>query len=239
LTVLSYNIEGLTLEYHYCQDQSLKNYIIEKNKCLNNFLANTDIDIICIQEYTPILNITSNNYYCVKQKPYAIFFRKGKLKYIEHHIDKARGLVVRLAIDEFIFYVGTNRLVPSHDGIDERKKLMTQIDDSGKDNIMIYALDTNMRKKEDESLNHLTDCFYIASEIVGKYTYDKKTNPYFNGDDKKITQTRYDKIFISDTFTCEKLAVIELQKNDLLVHPVYPFGGISDHYPIMATLVIE
>ena len=62
INVISYNIEGLTLEMNYCHDQSLKDYIFNKSKYLNNYIDKIDADIICIQEYTPILNIIPKNF---------------------------------------------------------------------------------------------------------------------------------------------------------------------------------
>lgn len=239
ITVLSYNIEGLTLEYNYCQDQSLQDYIIAKSKILNGYLEKTMADIICIQEYTPILNIELGEYQCQKSKPYAIFYKNAKFKYISHIVNDTLGLVVTLSMDEFIFRIGCHRFPASGEKIEERRKILNTIDDYCGDNISIYAIDTNMKKSEEKPLNYLMDCFYQASVTHGYYTLDKKTNPYFAGDDKNKTRTCYDKIYCSRIFDCTQFTVLTPENNKKLIHKIYPFGGLSDHFPVMAILTVD
>ena len=238
ITILSYNIEGLTLEYNYCQDQSLKQYIIDKSVYLNKYLATLNVDIICIQEYTPILNIDLENYYCVKTKPNAIFFRKGKFTYVNHKEDDAYGLIVKLNTDGFIVKIGTNRLPPGFGNEQLRSTIMATVDAIAKNKILVYAADTNMKKAEEKVMTNLVDCYHLATVTDGHYTLDKKTNPYFANDDASEVRTRYDKIFCTKIFDCEQTIVLKPVNNDKLVHTSYPFGGISDHYPVMAVLSI-
>ena len=238
ISILSYNIEGLTLEYNYCLDQSLKEYIINKSKYLIKFLKDEDADIICIQEYTPVFNIEIEDYYCVKQKPHAIFYKKSLFKYVEHTASEIYGLLVTLNIDGFLFKIGTNRLPPTPENISLREQIMDTVDKMGKEETFIYAVDTNMKKAEEKVLNNIVDCFYLASVTTGYTTIDKKTNPYFSGDNNSITRTRYDKIYCSKIFDCEQFVVIKPKTNKELVHKIYPYGGLSDHYPVLAVLTI-
>ena len=240
LTILSYNVEGLTLEYNYCIDQSLEQYIIKKSKVLNKYLAKIDADIICIQEYTPILNINpGDEYSSIKDKPYAIFYRKSMFEFISHKCNETSGLVATLSMNGFIFKVGANRLPASSEKIATREKILNDLDKASRDEISIYALDTNMKKSEEKPLKNLADCFYQASVTKGYYTLDKKTNPYFLGDDKNLTRTCYDKIFCSKIFDCEQCTILTPKSNKKLVHTSYPFGGLSDHYPLLAVLTID
>ena len=238
ITVLSYNIEGLTLEANYCTDQTLKNYIINKSEYLNKYLPSIDADIMCIQEYTPILNLNFNDdYNCIIVNRNAIYFKKNKFEYLKHKWnDKLFGLIVTLDVNNFIVKVGTHRLTPYAEGADKRKLTINCIDQMAKNKILIFAADTNMRKKEERPLKNLLDCFHLASITTGTYTYDKKTNPYFFGDNEKVSRTRYDKIYCSNIFDCQILTVIKPNNDKKLIHPLYPYGGLSDHYPIMALL---
>ncbi|AYV85824.1 MAG: putative ORFan [Satyrvirus sp.] len=64
-------------------------------------------------------------------------------------------------------------------------------------------------------------------------------NPYFSGDDLRKSRTRYDKIFCTDIFSCTELDVIKPEKNNKLVHIIYPYGNLSDHYPVTALLELN
>lgn len=238
LNIISYNIEGLTLALNYCKDQSLKQYIINKSKYLTDYLGKLCADIICIQEYIPALNLDLENYYSVKENHYAIFFHKDKFKYVSHKFNEIYGLSIVLDHNGFIMEICTNRLQPYDDNKQSRANALEKIDTYAKDKIFIYAVDTNMKKSEEKILDNLVDTFYIADKTVGFYTFDKKENPYFFGDKEKITRTRYDKIFCSNLFECDKVVVLRPKPTKDLVHTIYPFGNISDHFPIRAELII-
>ena len=238
ISIVSYNIEGLTLEYNYCQSQDLKNYIIEKSIYLNKYLPELAVDIICIQEYTPILNLDFGDYYTVKDKSNAVFFRKNKFTYVKHIVHKLCGLIVTLDSNGFILKLGTNRFAPSNDGLEQRATTIKILDSYAKNKIFIYAADTNMKKAEEKDLNNLVDCYHAASLTTGHYTLDKRTNPYFASDYANKTRTRYDKIFCTNVFDCEQFVVLHPANDGDLVHEYYPFGGISDHYPVLAILSI-
>ena len=239
ISVISYNIEGLSLETNYCHDQSLANYIIEKGVCLKKYLENLDADIICIQEYTPILNLALDNYISVKKSYNAIFFNKDKFSYIKHKFNNDYGLVVTLKIVGLIIQVCTHRLPPFNDNRTAREIIINKIDNLSKNKIFIFAADTNMRKSEDKPLDNLIDCFHYASITKGFYTLDKKFNPYFESDYNKPYRNRYDKIYCTNLLDCEQLIVMNPASNYNLIHPLYPYGNISDHYPILAILYIN
>ena len=238
LSILSYNIEGLTLEYNYCDDQSLKEYIIEKSKYLNQYLPSLNADIICIQEYTPILTLNFSEYYRVISGYNAIFFKKNIFKYVKHITNDSIGLLVDLDWNGKNISIGTNRLPPFEINKEKRKAMLEEIDLVSKEKLFIYALDTNMKKTEESTLNNLVDCFSNSTISDGYYTLDKQRNPYFRGDNLKKTRTRYDKIFCTNLFDCVNFVVIKPSQNAKLVHELYPYGGISDHYPISAILEV-
>ena len=96
ISVVSYNIEGISLETNYCHDQSLVDYIIEKGIYLKKYLENLAVDIICIQEFTPILNLALDNYIIVKKSYNAIFFNKDKFSYVKHKFNNGYGLILTL-----------------------------------------------------------------------------------------------------------------------------------------------
>ncbi|XWV25869.1 putative orfan [Tupanvirus soda lake] len=239
INVVSYNIEGLTLEANYCNDQSLKSYIINKSIYLNKYLKNINADIICIQEYTPILNINIENFYNVIEGSDAIFFRKQKFSYVKHNFKKSYGLLVTLNMNDLIIKVCTHRLPPFNENSELRKNIIQKIDKISKNRLFIFAADTNMRKWEEITTDNLTDCFNSATITKGFYTIDKKFNPYFADDDKKTNRNRYDKIYCTNFFDCEQLVVCRPNPHPSLIHPIYPFQNVSDHYPIMAVLTIE
>ncbi|XWV24632.1 putative ORFan [Tupanvirus deep ocean] len=238
INVVSYNIEGLTLETNYCNDQSLKNYIINKSKYLNEYLKNIHADIICIQEYTPILNIKIDDFHNVIEGSNAIFYRANKFSYVKHIFKNSYGLLVTLNMNDLIIKVCTHRLPPFNENSELRKNIIQKIDKISKNKIFIFAADTNMRKWEVVVTNNLTDCFDSALITNGFYTLDKKFNPYFEDDNKKTNRNRYDKIYCTDFFDCEQLVVCKPKPHPSLVHPIYPYANVSDHYPILAVLTI-
>lgn len=242
ISIVSYNIEGLTLEYHFSSDPTLKEYIINKSKYLNTYLSETNADLICLQEFSPLFNISLKNYYHVIHQSCAIFFIKNKFKYVSHIFDDQCGLIVCLKTnDDFQFFVGTNRLEPFVQNAEKRSMAMKSINKFAEDNLCIFALDTNMRKNECNQFQNIIDCLDNASVTQGFYTYDKKKNPYFASDNgEKNIRTRYDRIYFSkNIFDCEQLIVLVPVNNHILVHQLYPFGGISDHYPLLALLTIN
>lgn len=239
INVISYNIEGLTLEMNYVRDQSLKKYIIEKSNYLNEYLDNLKSDIICIQEYSPILKLNPKKYNKIIVDSNAIFYKSEKFSYIDHKNNKLYGLLVVLSVDKFIINVCTQRLPPYNENNVLREKIINKIDVISKDKYFIFAADTNMRQLEEKILINLIDCYYNATIIIGHYTLDKKFNPYFEGDNKKINKSRYDKIFYTNFFNCEQLAVIRPNSCQKLIHPIYPYGNVSDHYPVLAILTIK
>ena len=210
ISVLSYNIEGLTLEANFCQDQSLAQYIISKSEYLNKYLPSLDADIICIQEYTPILSLNFEKYATIIVGRNAVYYKRDKFSYISHKNGNLFGLIVTLNITNINLplNVGSNRLVPYAINQEDRASSMASIDFLAKNKLSIFALDTNMKKAEDKSLTNLLDCYLNASITSNHYTHDKKFNPYFMDDDIKITRTRYDKIFCSRDFDCQVFNVI-------------------------------
>ena len=241
ISVLSYNIEGITLEENFKKDNSLTQYIISKAKILREFLLSQNADIICIQEYTPILfsELLGDVYQSVIQDRNAIFFKKNKFKFLSGKYKNRVGLTIKLDANGTIFYCSTDRLVPSSTGTNKRKKSIKAADSIAAKKLFIYAVDTNMRKSEEKSLDNLTDCFKQATITNGFYTLDKKFNPYFFTDGDIEIRTRYDKIFISKEFDCEQLDVLRPKSNLELVHTTYPYGNLSDHYPLMAILCLD
>lgn len=241
ISIVSYNIEGITLEMNYCNDpsQHFKKYIIEKSNYLNIFLSNLNVDIICIQEYTAILNIKLEKYFVVKENRHAIYFLKNKFKYVDHITNNDIGLVVILNMNGFYVNIGTNRLLASNENKENRNEIMNKIDSFSKNKIIIFAIDTNMRNSEEKIMNNLTDCYYNAKITNGFYTLNKTTNPYFANDNNKKFKFRYDKIFFSDFFDCEQLNNIIPKTNSNLVNSYYPYGNLSDHYPVLAILSIN
>ena len=241
IIVLSYNIEGLTLEANFCQDQSLAKYIISKSEYLNKYLPSLCADIICIQEYSPILCLKFENYANVIVGRNAIYYKRDKFSYISHESGNLFGLIVSLNITNInlLLNIGSNRLLPYAINMEHRASSMASTDLLAKNKLTIFALDTNMKKAEEKLLTNLTDCYLNASITNNYYTHDKKNNPYFVGDDKKITRTRYDKIFCSRSFDCQIFNVIIPKNDPKLIHALYPYGGISDHYPVMATLTFN
>ena len=242
ICIISYNIEGITLEKNYCKDQSLKNYIINKSEYLKKYLPELDADIICIQEYTPILLLELEDYYCVKENTNAIFFRKNKFIYIDHVINQTIGLFVILKTNNIIIEIGTHRFPPYSENCNVRRKILKKLDKKAKNKLLIFAADTNTRDFEEYELDNLTDCFHGAYIREGCFTLDKTTNPYFFGancnKNKNKKRTRYDKIYYTNFFKCQKIKVIEPKADNNLIHSIYPYGNISDHYPLMANLVI-
>lgn len=239
ISIMSYNIEGLTLEHNYRTNHSLKSYIAEKSIYLNAYLSNSGIDIIAIQEYTPILNISLSEYYHVAQSGNAIFYSKSKFAYVSHSSD-ANGLSVImsvLAASDLPITVHCHRLPPYTCNDKIRATYMATIDNLAKDKLFIFASDTNMRKCEETILDNLIDCWhYTSSKSNQMYTIDKKSNPYFSGDSSLTITSRYDKIFCTDLFSCKNLTVVHPLSDSKLCHPIYPYGNISDHYPIIAIL---
>lgn len=247
ISIVSYNIEGLTLEINYCHEQQkypakdgisgLKEYIIHKSKCLNYFLSNLDVDIICIQEYTPILSISLDDYYCVIENTNAIFYSK-KFKYDSHMCHKKYGLILSLKLDGINFFVCTHRFPSGLENAIVRKDLICAIDKLSKNKVMILAADTNIKNYEHYYLNNLNDCYHEATEVIKTYSYDKTINPYFAGDMGKTIRQRYDRIYISDVFHCEKISILIPSSNDNLKHDLYPYGNLSDHLPVYARLIL-
>lgn len=238
LSIISYNIEGISLETNYCNDQTLKKYIISKSVYLNKYLSSLNVDIICIQEYSSVLNLDLENYYVVKKDYNAIFYKKNKFVYVKHAFDDIAGLSVTINVGGLTIEVVTNRFAPYQTGCQLRNIAINMINDMAKNKIFIFAGDTNMRKSEETVLNNFVDCYHSATINQGFYTLDKKFNPYFSGDKTKVYRARYDRIYCSNLFDCEQLIVIKPVCCPDLVHELYPYGGISDHYPIMAILTI-
>lgn len=234
MSILSYNIEGLTLETNYCRDKTLKNYIVEKSAYFNRCLLEIDADIICLQEYSPVLGIDLDGYHCAKEKPCAFFFKKC-YKYLGHSHHKKYGLVVKLERHGFAFWVASNRLPI---GSERQKADYGRPGYFSRNKTIIHCIDTNMRKNEEYCPADLFDCYHSASTTEGHYTHDKKLNPYFRGDGGKEIRTRYDKIFHAPALVCKSLRVLR-PENPGLVHDLYPFGGASDHYPLMAVFEIN
>jgi len=146
ISVTSYNIEGLTLEANYCQDTSLKYYIVEKSKYLNEFLSSLNSDIICIQEYTEILEIKLENYYHVVEKSDAIFYSKEKFTYVNHTYNQHHGIWLSLDMDGLVLEIVSVRLPPNDEPV-LREMVLSNIDMKAKNKILVLASDTNMKKK--------------------------------------------------------------------------------------------
>lgn len=237
ISVVSYNIEGLTLEINYCKHPSLKDYIIHKSKCLTHFLAHLKADIICIQEYSPIIQINLDDYYHVIENTNAIFYHK-KFKYDNHTCHKKYGLILSLDLDGINFFVCTQRFPSGLDYVSKRKELICAYDRLVNNKVFILAVDTNMKNHEHYFMSNLSDCYHKASEIVKTYTYDKTINPYFPDDSGKFIRQRYDRIYISDIFNCEKIRIIYPEPSSELKHEMYPYGNLSDHLPVYVTLFL-
>lgn len=237
ISILSFNIEGISLKKNYLEDKSLRQYILNKGEYLNKFFLEINADIICLQEYMSFFLIKLENYNSIKIDQYAIFFKKNKFNYVNHHHSIECGLVLELDMNGLIFNIGSMHLAAGYENVEIREEQIEYLDQSIKGNF-IYAIDTNMKKQEEKKLNKLIDCFNIAESIKGEYTYDCKINPHFSQNEGN-NMMRYDKIFASNKLKCKALSVIKPKKCNKLIHKKYPFGSISDHYPLLAIINIS
>lgn len=237
LKIISFNIEGITLENRFLNDHSLENYIIQKNKILNNYLNNADVDLIGIQEFSPIFIIKSDKYCSVVKSRYVLLFDKNKFEYLGHD-PEFEHLVVYLKWNNTIISVCVHRLPNTYQNIQKRKKMLKELDCFAKNKNCIVMIDTNMRGSEYCKLSNMRDCYLSASVKEGSFTIDKINNPYFASDCNASYRYRYDKIFVSKNFKCNKFTVLN-PCNELDHHPMYPYGSLSDHYPIQSHITLK
>lgn len=237
LSICTFNIEGLTLLYNYQQNPDLHSYIYSKAIILKNYLQTLNVDIICIQEYISVFHLELDNYDQIEIDSNIIFFRKS-YTYIEHTVHPLIGIIIKLQLGSDFhglqIYVGTNRLAPLAGGSSKRIETMNAVDSFAKDKLFIYCADTNLRKNENPTLHNIFDSILTGDITNGFYTLDKKFNPYFAGDLDSTNRARYDRIYHTDHLNCKGLYVHRTKNYPTLKHMIYPFGGLSDHYPVEA-----
>lgn len=237
LSVSTFNIEGLTLTHYYSTNPDLKSLIEYKSVVLKKYLGKIKSDIFCLQEYVGVLKIKLDGYDSIVSGSNMILYKR-EFKCLKHYSDNEMGLIIDLDLGEkfggYQIQIMTNRLPPLSAGKEIRIETMKKIDSYAKDKSFIFAGDTNMRKMENQELLNLSDSIDTATFTNGYFTIDKVKNPYFANDEKLENKSRYDRIYHTDLLYCNSLGVYTFIQDEGLKHPLYPFGGLSDHFLLEA-----
>jgi hypothetical protein len=241
-SICTYNLEGLTICHNAIDHPDLKEIILSKSQIFIDLLKKIGSDIICLQEYISVFHIKLDEYHRVESGSNVILFKK-KFKYIKHWLDPLVGLILELDLGKEAgnchIFVGTNRLAPLAAGKDKRIEHIKAIDLFAKKKLFVFGGDTNLRKAEEELYDNINDCVNTATITNGFYTLDKKINPYFQGDDQRNIRVRYDRIYHTGLLDCQQLHVHKVPPMEILKHYMYPFGGVSDHFPLEAIMEIS
>ncbi len=258
LSLVSYNIGTPVSASDLLKEDEFQIFLQNKNKYLSTYLSKTDVDIICLQEYTKETEIILDNYLCIKDYEYAIFYRKHRIKYRSHTYDAKIGLSAIFEINSssgsdsqdydngltqhesaLTFEIINKKLPSAWEAPKSRNCIMNSIDNIALNKNLILTVNINSNEVDSENLCNIRDCFRISDHTEGEFTLDKRQNPYFLNDLSRTNRLRTDRVYCSDSFSVKKFIVLHPSPSYNLINDSLPFGNVSDHYPVLVIFQFE
>ena len=236
INILSFNVEGISLEDRLKHSNNKESYLSEKKRILKNFLLSSGAEIICLQEFTNIIRFELTGYHSLLIGDLVIMFNPNYIKYIRGEYHPKIGLIgyFNHLLTGIKFWVATARWTPYKHNRVYREESFQATCDFLKDKTGIFIGDTNARNGEIQSNDILIDAHEEAVEKSGTYTIDKKENHYFEKE-PLLYQSRFDRCYITKDIVCLKSTVCGKEKYNEL-KPLSVSGCLSDHYALMVSL---